>query len=281
MEQEAISVKNISYTYPNGFTALRDIDFTIHKQEFVAIIGQNGAGKSTLLKNIVGLYRPTQGDIIVDGMNTKDAAVAQLATKVGFVLQNPDRQLFESSVAAEVGFGPKNLGLSAEQVEERVNFALEETGLNQFRDSFPMALSAGERAKVAIASVVAMNPDIIILDEPTTGQDRRGCAQIMNLAKSFQKKGRTVVVVTHSMGLVADYAERTIALCKGKLLLDGPTKEVFAQEELLRTTFIMPPQVTQLANRIKPQLGHEETVLHTGELADLIAKRLKNSPKCQ
>lgn len=271
MSHAAIDIQKMSYRYPNGFTALENINIQIPKNDFVAIIGQNGAGKSTLLKNIVGLYHPSKGSIVVDGHDTSKIAIAQLATKVGFVLQNPDRQLFESSVEAEIAFGPKNLGLSAAEVAQRVDYALEQTGLGDYRELFPMALSAGERAKVAIASVVAMQPSVIILDEPTTGQDRKGCFQIMDLAKRFHHDGRTVVVVTHHMTLVAEYAKRTIALCKGSVLLDGTTEEVFKQTELLKQTFIMPPQVAQLASAINKSLNSEGSILHTDILAEKMA----------
>lgn len=274
MREEAIVVDHVTYRYHNGFQALNDVDFTVHKNEFVAVIGQNGAGKSTLLKNLVGLYKPTQGSILVDGVNTRDISVAKLSTKVGFVLQNPDRQLFADSVEEEVSFGPKNLKLAPAEIEERLEQALDMTGLQPLRREFPMALSAGDRAKVVIASVIAMRPEIIILDEPTTGQDRRGCAQIMDIAKDFQNKGFTVVVVTHHMALVAEYAERVVVMCKGQRLMDGPTAQIFAQAEKLRESFVMPPQVTQLAQRLGPRLGLEEAVLRTEELSELIAQRI-------
>ena len=274
MREAAITVDHVTYRYRNGFQALSDVSFTVQKNEFAAIIGQNGAGKSTLLKNLVGLYKPTQGEITVDGVNTRDISVAQLATKVGFVLQNPDRQLFADTVEEEIMFGPRNLKLPQEEIDSRLEQALEMTGLGPLRKEFPMALSAGDRAKVVIASVIAMRPEIIILDEPTTGQDRRGCAQIMNITKDFQREGFTVVVVTHHMALVAEYAERVIVMCQGRQLLDGPTASVFAQADKLKEAFVMPPQVTQLAARLQPWLGQNQTVLRPDELADLIAQRI-------
>lgn len=273
MTETAISVERVTYRYHNGFQALTDVDFQIRKHEFVAIIGQNGAGKSTLLKNLVGLYKPTQGNIVVNGINTRDISIARLSTKVGFVLQNPDRQLFANTVEEEITFGPRNLKLEQAEIDRRLEHALEMTGLGPLREEFPMALSAGDRAKVVIASVIAMQPEIIILDEPTTGQDRRGCAQIMDIAKDFQNRGFTVVVVTHHMALVADYAERVIVMCQGQKLLDGPTAEIFTQTQALRKAFVMPPQVTQLAARLQPQLGQQGAVLHTKELADLVARQ--------
>ena len=275
MREPVIQVDHLTYTYPNGFEALHDVSFTIEKNDFVAIIGQNGAGKSTLLKNLVGLHKPTQGNIIVDGVNTREISVARLSTKVGFVLQNPDRQLFADSVEEEIRFGPQNLKLDKAEIDTRVEHAMEQTGLTRLRREFPMALSAGDRAKVVIASVIAMQPEIIILDEPTTGQDRRGCAQIMDIAKEFQRRGHTVIVVTHAMSLVAEYADRVIVMCKGRRILDGPTAEVFAQEEKLKESFVLPPQVTRLARAMSAALPVDHTILSTQELSGCIAARVQ------
>ena len=267
----AVEVKNVTFTYPNGFTALRGLDFTIEKGEFVAIIGQNGAGKSTLLKNLTGLLQPTTGEILVDGTNTKDLSVARLSLKLGFVLQNPDRQLFADTVRQEIEYGPKNLGLSEEEVKERVDDAIRMAGLEGKEEEYPPALSAGERAKVVIASVAAMRPEVIILDEPTTGQDNRGRTQIMEIAKKFHELGHTIIVVTHDMSLVAKYAKRTLVFCKGQLLLQGTTREVFAQEEKIKEAYILPPQVTRMAAHA--DIGAEDTILTVEEMVEFLKKK--------
>lgn len=279
----AIEINGLTYTYPGGFTALKDINLKIKKNEFVGIIGQNGAGKSTLLKNITGLLRPTEGDITVAGVNTKESTVAELSTKVGFVLQNPDRQLFAETVEEEVSFGPKNLKLEPDEIQRRVNESLEYVGLLDQKEAFPPALSKGDRAKVVVASVLAMRPEFIILDEPTTGQDFRGCHQIMGIASKFHKAGHTVLVVTHHMALVAEYAQRTVVLCNGEILMDGTTREVFSHPEKLRETFIMPPQITQVGDELKEDLssGQEgwvpRTILTTDELGEDIVRVLRGS----
>lgn len=262
----AIAVEHMSFTYPNGFTALKDLNFTINKNEFVAIIGQNGAGKSTLLKNLTGLLTPSAGAVRINGVDTKTVTVSKLSQMLGFVLQNPDRQLFADTVYEEVAFGPQNLKLPPEEVEQRVESALEMTGLTDSRDAFPPALSAGERAKVVIASVAAMRPDIIILDEPTTGQDDHGCKQIMNIARAFHQMGHTIVVVTHNMALVTEYAARTLVFCQGRLLLDGTTQEVFAQADLLKQAYVLPPQVTRLATAARQKLGTDRVFLTVEDL---------------
>ena len=269
----AVEVKDVTFTYPNGFTALRGLNFTIEKGEFVAIIGQNGAGKSTLLKNLTGLLTPTSGDIIIDGSNTKDLSVARLSLKLGFVLQNPDRQLFADTVYEEVAYGPKNLKLGEEEIKERVEEAIRMAGLEDKVDEYPPALSAGERAKVVIASVAAMRPDIIILDEPTTGQDNRGRTQIMEIAKKFHEQGHTIIVVTHDMSLVAKYAKRTLVFCKGQLLLDGTTRDVFAQADVIKEAYILPPQITRMGAHAAPEVGITETFLTVDEMKEYLLKK--------
>lgn len=277
----AIEINDLTFTYPGGFTALRDINLKVKRNEFVGIIGQNGAGKSTLLKNITGLLKPTKGEVIVVGVNTKQSTVADLATRVGFVLQNPDRQLFAPTVEEEVSFGPKNLKLPPDEIKQRVEEALGYVGLLEQREAFPPALSKGDRAKVVIASVLAMRPEVIILDEPTTGQDFRGCHQIMGIASRFHEAGHTVLVVTHHMALVTEYTQRTVVLCNGTVLMDDDTREVFSHPEILRQTFIVPPQVTQAGADLKEALAaarqgwKPRTVLTVEELGEDIVAAMK------
>jgi energy-coupling factor transport system ATP-binding protein len=201
--------------------------------------------------------------------------VSELATQVGFVLQNPDQQLFATTVEKEVAFGPHNLGLPEQEIRERVDAALALTGLEAFRAEFPPALAKGDRAKVVIASVLAMRPQIVILDEPTTGQDYRGCHQIMQIARQLYRKGRTVLVVTHHMALITEYTQRTVALCGGRVLLDGTTAEVFAQPEILRQTHVEPPQITQLSQALPQTLGLPSCALTVEELGHPIAEQAR------
>ena len=275
MSNPIVEVKNLTFTYPNGFTALKNINFVVENNEFVAIIGQNGAGKSTLLKNLTGILKPTVGAVLIDGLNTKNISVSRLSSKLGFVLQNPDRQLFADTIYEEVAFGPRNLKLDKEEIESRVTHALEVTGLLEHKDKFPPSLSTGERAKVVIASVVAMKPDVIIFDEPTTGQDYKGCYQIMNIAREFYNIGHTVIFVTHHMALVAEYATRTIVFCKGEILLDDTTENVFAHPEILKKSYIVPPQITQIGQELKNELGTDKIFLNVNDLCDCILKRSK------
>ena len=270
MEQPLIEVNQLNYIYPNGFHALRNINLSVGQNEFVAVIGQNGAGKSTFLKNLTGLFKPTSGYVKIDGTSTTDISIARLSTKIGFVLQNPDRQLFANTIEEEVAFGPRNLGLGEDEVKERVHTALEFVKLTDLAQRYPPSLSKGERAKVVIASVLAMNPRIVVLDEPTTGQDYQGCHQIMGIARHLYETGHTVLVVTHHMSLVTDYCKRAVVFCKGEIMMDDTTRNVFRQEEKLRETFIIPPQVTQLGNRLHQRLHTDQTYIQVDELGDAI-----------
>lgn len=274
----AVAVEGLSYVYePQGVRALEDVDLTIRTGEFVGIVGQNGAGKTTLLKLLVGLLTPSAGRVLIEGRDTRGVAVAELATSVGLVLQNPDRQLFAQTVEEEIAFGPRNLGLGKAEVRHRVEDAMAATGLDAFRRDFPPALAKGDRAKVIIASVLAMQPHIVAFDEPTTGQDYRGCHQIMRIARQLYEDGHTVLVVTHDVALIAEYTRRTIVLCQGKILLDDTTEAVFAQPDVLSRTNVTPPQITQLATSLPATLGLPSRALTVEQLGEAIVRRSRST----
>ena len=277
MRASAIEVENLTYIYrPYGIVALEDVSLEIKEGEFVAIIGRNGSGKTTLLKNIVGLLKPTQGRVLVEGVDISRSTVAELATRVGLVLQNPDQQLFSQTVEEEIAFGPRNLGLPESEVESRVEEAIALLGLERFRHEFPLALSIGDRARVVIASVLAMRPHIILLDEPTMGQDYRGHREIMSIAERLHRDGYTVVIATHHVDLVAEYAQRVIVLCEGRVLLDDTPAAVFSQPEVLRRTHMAPPQITRLAQALPPSLELPRDVLTVEELGEAVLELLHN-----
>lgn len=279
--EAAIVVENLEYVYqPHSVRALKGVSFIVRPGEFVGIVGQNGAGKTTLLKNLVGLLLPTSGRVIVDGLDTRQAMVAELSTRIGFVLQNPDQQLFAQTVREEIAFGPRNLGLAEREIEKRVERVIATTGLEELRHEFPPALSKGDRAKVVIASVLAMQPEIILLDEPTTGQDYRGSHQIMRFARQLNREGRTVLVVTHDMALIAEYTARTIVLYQGEILLDDTTAAVFSQPEILRRTHVTPPQVTQLAQSLPRELGLSPCALTVEQLGQSVVERVHARLPC-
>ncbi len=271
--ETAISIEHLSCTHSSGVEALRDISLHFERNRFVGIIGQNGAGKSTLLQHMIGLLKPRVGSVKVLGTDTRDISVSELATRVGFVFQNPDLQLFASTVREEVGFGPKNLGIYGEEQDERVYAALSKVGLEHHLETFPLTLSKGDRAKVVIASVLAMNPEIIILDEPTSGQDHKGNIQIMNIARNLLEEGKTVIVVTHNMGLIARYAERIIVMKHGSVHMDGPVREIFSRPEELLETHIKPPHITRLGYSLRDCLGTNSTYLEVEELGNAIIRK--------
>ena len=267
-----LKIDDLSYSYREGAYALEHVNIEIYENDFVAIIGQNGAGKSTLLKNITGLLRPTEGAIYVNGKNNKDMSIADISKEIGFVLQNPDRQLFADNVYEEVAYGLRNAGMKEEDIKVRVEETLEAVGLSDKKEDYPPALSKGDRAKVVIACVIAMQPGIIILDEPTSGQDFKGCYQIMDIAKAMHKLGHTVIFVTHHMPLVTEYADRTIVMARKKVLMDGFSHDVFNYPEELATTNINPPQITQFGSQLAEFIPLEGTMLSVEELGEALLK---------
>ena len=268
-----IRVENVWYRYKNGPEALKGVTLDIRDGEFVAIIGRNGAGKTTLAKHFNGLLKPTEGRVLVDGVDTRDALVTELAMRVGYVFQNPDHQFFCFSVEEEVAFGPRNLGLSEEEVKQRVDEALRTVGLEKMRDRHPFTLSRGQRQRLAVASVLAMHPKVIVLDEPTTGQDEVAINQIMMLVDRLRKAGKTIVMVTHDMSIVAKYAERTVVMCRGQVLLDGPTREVFMRPDILAESNVEPPPTAKLARELA-DLGIPPSVMTVDEMVEVVAQKL-------
>ncbi len=270
-----IEVKDLTYRYPGypPVTALQNVNLTIHDGEFVGIVGQNGSGKSTLVKSIVGLLRPTRGEVRVLGDDIRRLSVGQMAWRVGLVLQNPDYQLFTISSREEILFGLRNLGIEAKEAERRVEEALRWVNLEAEAETFPFRLSFGDRRKLAVAATVALDPQVLILDEPTTAQDHRGRYQLAEIARRFrQEKGRAVIMITHDMELVARYAERLVVMWNGQILLDGPTAHVFTQTELLYRTFLRPPLAAELALSLA-EFGMPSGVLTTEQLFGLLAEQ--------
>jgi len=247
-----IVMEEVEYVYPNGTKALKGVNLKIREGEFVAIIGQNGSGKTTLIKHIVGLLKPTNGIVKVFGIDTRHINISRLAWKIGYVYQCPDHQLFCTSVYEECAYALRNAGMSEEEIRERVSRVLEIVGLSGLEDVPPYFLSKGQRQRLAVAAVLAMEPEVIVVDEPTTGQDFVQSKGIMNLLKKLNESGRTIIVVTHNMRLVAEYAERVIVLKEGRVIADGDVREVMGDFELLRSTFLNPPQVTVLARKLVP-----------------------------
>lgn len=256
------------FTYPTGVEALRGITLRIGSGEQVAIVGQNGAGKTTLAKHLNGLLQPTRGQVRIGDWDTKQHSVAKLARRVGYVFQNPDEQLFSKNVGAEVAFGPKNLGFDGDALEARVKDALALTELSDKTETNPYDLSATWRKMVALASIISMDTDILIFDEPTTGQDAGNVARIAHVIAELRKRGKTMITITHDIDFCAENFERVIAMAQGKILLDGKANDVLGQEEVLATTYVDPPQLTRLGKR----LGFKNTVVNQEEFLTELKK---------
>jgi energy-coupling factor transporter ATP-binding protein EcfA2 len=248
--KKVIEVKDLHFTYPDGTVALKGVNLDIYENEFVGIIGQNGSGKTTLVKHFNGLLKPTDGKVVIEGVDTTKSDFKHLAKRVGYVYQNPSYQLFCNSVEKEVAFGPTILEFSKDEIEQRVDNALKRMGLEKKREEYPFFLSMGERQRLAIASILSTNPSIFIVDEPTTGQDIKRAEEIMDLLIELHKEGRTIVVITHDMRIIADHVPRTVVMLDGKILSDGPTRQIFADAKNLLKAFVLPPQITRLAQKL-------------------------------
>lgn len=241
-----IEVENVYFRYPNGVEALKGVSLTIRDGEFIAIMGQNGAGKTTLVKHFNGLLKPTRGKVFVDGVDTAKTSVASLSRNVGFVFQNPDHQLFSETVEAEIAFALKNFGFDEETIEKRVDWALNLLGLSQYRKTSPFMLSGGERKRLALASVLAWDPKILILDEPTIGQDYQQKERLKQFILQLKTQGKTVIIVTHDVEFVAECSPRVVLMREGKIVADGDAKEILTNQDLLIQASIIPPQITQI-----------------------------------
>lgn len=270
--QPIIEMKDISYTYPGAIEALHDISLSIKKGDFIGIIGENGAGKSTMVKHFVGLLHPTQGQVRIFGKPVTEYTTASLARRIGLVMQNPDHQLFKSSVLEEISVGPARFGLTGKELEERVQESMAETGIVDLADRHPFSLSWGDRQRVALASILALKPEVVIFDEPTTGQDLEGRLVFMELARKLNSHGYTIIVITHDMELITNYTKRCVVMGKGRILMDDSTKEVFNHPEILSSTFIELPQIVHLARRLG-DLGIPPNILTITEMADVLKKK--------
>ena len=239
----SIELDTVSFAYPDGTRALSEVALRIEPGESVAIVGQNGSGKSTLVRHLNGLLRPTTGRVLLDGRDVRPIHVARLAGLVGLAFQNPDRQLFAGRVSAEVAFGPRNLGVRGPALEERVRVALEEVGLAAEASTNPYDLGYSRRKLLALASVLAMRTPVLVLDEPTTGQDARGVALVRDVVARAAGDGRTVIAISHDMRFVAESFRRVVVMREGRVVLDGPPEAVFGEAAWpeLRAAYLEPP----------------------------------------
>ena len=267
-----ILLENVCFGYGEDTSTVRDLSFHIEKGEFAAILGANGAGKTTTLKLIDGLLKPSMGRVFINGRDTAKTRVSERARFVGYLFQDPDRQIFKNSVREELVFGLETVrkGMTKEEVSQRVDKVLDSFGFSG--DEEPFSLSRGERQRVALASIIVVNPEIMILDEPTTGLDYRECTHIMDtIAEMNEKQKTTVVMVCHDMEIVASYASRTLVMAGGRLLDDGPVMEIFRNRELMKRASLLPPQIMELALRLGTGFEQANTV---EQMTEAIAERV-------
>ena len=250
-----LEVRNIKYSYNNDYQALKGVSLKIEKGEMVALLGKNGAGKSTLFLHLNGIYEPDEGKVFIDGEELKydKKSLLKKKKKVGIVFQNPDDQIFAPTVEEDVAFGPLNLGLSMEEVQDRVEEALDRVGMSGYEKTAPHHLSGGQKKRVAIAGILAMKPEIMVLDEPTAGLDPQGVTNLVKLLKELNDEGITIVISTHEVDLVPDYANRVFVLVGGELIAEGTPKDIFSQPDILESANLKIPIVTELFQQIEAE----------------------------
>ncbi|NLX35746.1 MAG: ATP-binding cassette domain-containing protein [Chloroflexi bacterium] len=270
MAELAARFRGVHYHYP-GVPALEGVDFELRAGEFCALVGQNGSGKSTLAKHLNGLLKPVSGFVEVFGRDTRSQAVGELARKVGYVFQNPDHQIFSARVRDELAFGPRNLRLPHDEVERRVDEALDGFGLRAYADMPPATLGFGLRRLVSVAAVFAMRPSLFVLDEPTAELDWRSAHELLDHFRELHQQGHTILLISHDMELVAEYAERVLLMQAGRIVADAPPGAFFGQTARLREAHLSPPQVMRLAQRLG-DLGMPPETLTVDAFADAFAR---------
>ena len=243
-----IEFENVSASYDGELPILRDVGFRIPDGDFVAFVGTNGAGKSTTMRLVNGLLKPSSGQVLIDGAPTTQLRTSQLAAKVGFLFQNPDRQICCSTVHEELLFGFRAQGRADAEAEAKVDAMIERFGFDG--DAEPFLLNRGTRQLLALASIIVMEPPVVVLDEPTTGLDFRECAKVMDVIAELNARGTTVVMVCHDMEVVADYAKRVIAMTAGQVIADGETFAVLRDRDVLARTHLLPPQMVDVSLRL-------------------------------
>jgi len=277
--REIIDVNGLNYWYDDGTYALRNVNFNIKQGEFVGLIGQNGAGKTTISRIIAGLYRKYKGSVKVLGKDLRDKKVVEsIPEYVGYVFQNPDHQLFMRRVYDEVAYGLKNLKVSPSEIESRTKEALGAVGLSGKVDEDPMFLGKGEKRRLTVASILAMRPSVIIVDEPTTGQDYRMSEDIMQLLEKLNIQGTTIVAITHDMTLISEHTKRVIVMYHGGVIYDGSTRAFFSNEDLLDKAAIIPPLAVRLSHAYVKKFPGSSYLINAKEWVEAISGRMKSQP---
>ena len=253
MEQIHLETKNLSFTYPDGTQALKNVNLKIKKGEKIAIMGPNGAGKSTLFSHFNGLTEPTSGHVEIDGEKIifEREELLKVRQKVGIVFQDPNDQLFAPTVKEDVAFGPMNLGLDYDEVNKRIRESLEMVGMAGFEEKTPHHLSGGQQKRVAIAGIVAMRPEIMILDEPTAGLDPEGVDKVLDILNDLNKEGISIVISSHDIEMVNQFADKIFGLYGGEIIAEGDKHQIFSDKELLKKAHLKAPVTTEILYKLK------------------------------
>lgn len=248
-----LSTENLSFTYPDGTRALKNINIEIEKGEKVAIIGPNGAGKSTLFSHFNGLTEPTSGCVKIEGkpISFEKDELLKVRQKVGIVFQDPNDQLFAPTVKEDIAFGPMNLGLSYDEVEKRVEDALKMVGMENYEDKTPHHLSGGQQKRIAIAGIIAMKPELMILDEPTAGLDPDGVEKVLNIMNQLNEEGMTLIISSHDIDMISKYADKIFVLYNGEIIESGNKNKIFSDMELLKKAHLRTPITTEILYNLK------------------------------
>jgi energy-coupling factor transport system ATP-binding protein len=270
----AVECAGLTFTYPGGVRALDGVDLLVEAGEAVAIVGQNGSGKTTLIRHLNGLISPSEGSVTVGGRAVAGTEPADLAPVIGLVFQNPGDQIFQSKVIDEVSFGVRQLGLAEDVIATRVATALGQVGLATAGEAHPYDLTLGDRKLLCLASILAMEPDTLVLDEPTTGLDSAGVDRLSGIVRALNAAGRTVITVTHDMELVAELFGRTIVMHNGRVILDGPTAEVFRQADVLARASVKPSAMSRLAQ----ELGLPDDLLTVQQMVEWLTRAAPGRP---
>lgn len=279
MEQIHLETKDLSYTYHDGTQALKKVNIKIKKGEKIAIMGPNGAGKSTLFSHFNGLNEPTSGHVEIDGEKIifEREALLKVRQKVGIVFQDPNDQLFAPTVKEDVAFGPMNLGLEYEEVEKRIKESLEMVGMSGFEEKTPHHLSGGQQKRVAIAGIIAMRPEIMILDEPTAGLDPEGVDKVLNILNDLNKEGMSIVISSHDIEMVNHFADKIFVLYNGEIIAEGDKHQIFSDKELLKKAHLKAPVTTEILYKLKENgLDIDTEKISIEETVEEILKATKN-----
>ena len=266
-----IMVHDVDYVYSNGTIALKQVSLNIKKGEFIAIMGQNGAGKTTLIRTFNGLIRPTKGSIFLEGENIDSKTIATISKKVGVIFQNPMHQLFSNTLEDEIKFSLKSLNLDKEEIQIKVDQILKEFDLEKYRKRSPFNLSGGESKKLATASILCRDPDVLVFDEPTLGQDAKEINFFLGLIKNELERGKTIIIVTHNIEFTVEHVPRTILMSGGQIIADGPTQSIFTNEFLISKSSLIMPQIYLFKKELqKIGITIPKEVIRESEIIDFL-----------